>query len=225
MDLQTLSSLDDLLSDVLLDGVHLWFQTHKMSKDYQPLCLPQEAILRIIQKRVIIDRRVPDAVKELLEHARRYLNVYLPSAGFEISQTDRYSALTNKSEACVIATRVFEAGHELRFCAGSIANLTIQEERDLEKKTSDFSVIRTSRRGTCLFLGPARFVNHDCDPNCNFMPVGADVICFKALKSIDINEEITTYYGDNYFGVGNQECLCATCESLLYSTATQKTTK
>ncbi|KAG0362986.1 Histone-lysine N-methyltransferase set9 [Podila minutissima] len=213
MDLQTLSSLDDLLSDVLLDGVHLWFQTHKMSKDYQPLCLPQEAILRIIQKRVIIDRRVPDAVKELLEHARRYLNVYLPSAGFEISQTDRYSALTNKSEACVIATRVFEAGHELRFCAGSIANLTIQEERDLEKKTSDFSVIRTSRRGTCLFLGPARFVNHDCDPNCNFMPVGADVICFKALKSIDINEEITTYYGDNYFGVGNQECLCATCES------------
>lgn len=53
---------------------------------------------------------------------------------------------------------------------------------------------------------------HDCDPNCNFMPVGADVICFKALKPIDVNEEITTYYGDNYFGVGNQECLCATCE-------------
>ncbi|KAF9215363.1 Histone-lysine N-methyltransferase set9 [Podila verticillata] len=212
MDLQTLSSLDDLLSDVLLDGVHLWFQTHKMNKDYQPLCLPQETILHIIQKRVIIDRRVPDAVKELLKHARRYLNVYLPAAGFEISQTDRYSALTNKSEACVIATRVFEAGHELRFCAGSIANLTVQEEKDLEKKTSDFSVIRTSRRGTCLFLGPARFVNHDCDPNCNFMPVGADVICFKTLKPIDVNEEITTYYGDNYFGVGNQECLCATCE-------------
>ncbi|KAG0030604.1 Histone-lysine N-methyltransferase set9 [Podila clonocystis] len=260
MDLQTLSSLDDLLSDVLLDGVNLWFQTHKMSQDYQPLCLPRKTILQIIQKRVIIDRRVSDAVKELLEinaiaerlnnerllqnfqvyvhitenlsgskfcieiklgfvidiylarHARRYLNVYLPSAGFEISQTDRYSALTNKSEACVIATRVFEAGHELRFCAGSIANLTIQEERDLEKKTSDFSVIRTSRRGTCLFLGPARFVNHDCDPNCNFMPVGADVICFKALKPIEVNEEITTYYGDNYFGVGNQECLCATCE-------------
>ena len=68
MDLQTLSSLDDLLSDVLLDGVHLWFQTHKMSKDYKPLCLPQETILRIIQKRVIIDRRVPDAVEELLKY-------------------------------------------------------------------------------------------------------------------------------------------------------------
>jgi len=59
----------------------------------------------------------------------------------------------------VIANRSFEAGDELRYCAGTIANLTEQEEKDLETKTSDFSVIKTSRRGTCLFLGPARFVN------------------------------------------------------------------
>ncbi|KAF9414728.1 Histone-lysine N-methyltransferase set9 [Podila epigama] len=233
MDLQTLSVLDDLLSDVLLDGVHLWFKTHKMNKDYQALELPEGVILDIIQKKVIIDRRLPDAANELLKieaiaarltnkqllqnfrmHARRYLSIYLPSAGFEISQTDRYTALTNKSEACVIATRAFEAGHELRFCSGSIANLTPQEERDLEKKTSDFSVIRTSRRGTCLFLGPARFVNHDCDPNCKFMSGGSDVICFKALRPIEVRDEITTYYGDNYFGTDNQDCMCVTCELL-----------
>lgn len=59
----------------------------------------------------------------------------------------------------MIANRSFEAGDELRYCAGTIANLTEQEEKDLETKTSDFSVIKTSRRGTCLFLGPARFVN------------------------------------------------------------------
>ncbi|KAG0333472.1 Histone-lysine N-methyltransferase set9 [Podila humilis] len=233
MDLQTLSTLDDLLSDVLLDGVHLWFQTHKMNKDYLPLNLSQDVILPIIQKRVVIDRRVPEAVADLLEieeiakrltskklvanfpiQARRYLNIYLPTAGFEISQTDRYTSLTKKSEACVIATRAFEPGSELRFCAGSMAHLTLQQEKDLEKKTSDFSVIKTSRRGTCLFLGPARFVNHDCDPNCNFMSGGADVIYFRALRSIGVNDEITTYYGDNYFGIGNQECLCATCERL-----------
>ncbi|KAI8603617.1 hypothetical protein EDD21DRAFT_302010 [Dissophora ornata] len=145
-------------------------------------------------------------------HARRYLNIYLPTAGFEISQTDRYSAVTNKSEACVIANRPFEVGLELRYCAGTIANLNEQEEKDLENRTSDFSVIKTSRRGTCLFLGPARFVNHDCEPNCSFMSAGANVIYFKVLKSINVNDEITTHYGDNYFGVNNQECLCATCE-------------
>ncbi|KAF8941626.1 Histone-lysine N-methyltransferase set9 [Dissophora ornata] len=231
MDLQTLSTLDDLLSDVLLDGIHLWFQTHKMNKDYRPMRLPPGKILDIIQRRVIVDRKVPEAVKELLEiepikklfktdketqdfttHARRYLNIYLPTAGFEISQTDRYSAVTNKSEACVIANRPFEVGLELRYCAGTIANLNEQEEKDLENRTSDFSVIKTSRRGTCLFLGPARFVNHDCEPNCSFMSAGANVIYFKVLKSINVNDEITTHYGDNYFGVNNQECLCATCE-------------
>ncbi|KAF9550367.1 Histone-lysine N-methyltransferase set9 [Mortierella hygrophila] len=233
MDLQTLSTLDDLLSDVLLDGIHLWFQTHKMSKDYRSTSIPPGKILDIIQRKVIFERKLPEAVKELLElepiknmftkekeiqdfgtHARRYLSIYLPSAGFEISQTDRYSAVTNKSEACVIANRPFEAGDELRYCAGTIANLTEQEEKDLETKTSDFSVIKTSRRGTCLFLGPARFVNHDCDPNCSFMSAGSSAIYFKVQKPISVNDEITTHYGDNYFGVDNQECLCATCERL-----------
>ncbi|KAG0279781.1 hypothetical protein BGZ95_000243 [Linnemannia exigua] len=214
MDLQTLSTLDDLLSDVLLDGLHLWFQTHKMSKDYRPLGIPPDKILDIIQRKVIFERKLPEAVRDLLDHARRYLSIYLPSAGFEISQTDRYSAVTNKSEACVIANRPFEVGDELQYCAGTIANLTEQEEKDLETKTSDFSVIKTSRRGTCLFLGPARFVNHDCDPNCSFMSAGSSAIYFKVQKPININDEITTHYGDNYFGVDNQECLCATCDRL-----------
>ncbi|KAF9186586.1 Histone-lysine N-methyltransferase set9 [Haplosporangium sp. Z 11] len=212
MDLQTLSTLDDLLSDLLLDRVNLWFQTHKMNKDYQPLNVPPEKILDIIQRRVIVDRKVPEAIKDLLEHARRYLSIYLPTAGFEISQTDRYSAVTHKSEACVIANRPLEVGSELRYCAGTIAILNEQEEKDLESRTSDFSVIRTSRKGTCLFLGPARFVNHDCDPNCSFMAAGSNVIYFKVLKPVNVNDEITTHYGDNYFGNNNQECLCATCE-------------
>ncbi|KAG0220236.1 Histone-lysine N-methyltransferase set9 [Mortierella sp. NVP41] len=185
-----------------------------MNKDYRPLRIPPGKILDIIQRKVILERRVPDAVKELLEHARRYFSIYLPSAGFEISQTDRYSAVTNKSEACVIANRAFEIGDELRYCAGTIANLTEQEEKDLENRTSDFSVIKTSRRGTCLFLGPARFVNHDCDPNCSFMSAGSSAIYFKVQKLINVNDEITTNYGDNYFGVDNQECLCATCDRL-----------
>jgi hypothetical protein len=67
MDLQTLSTLDDLLSDVLLDGIHLWFQTHKMSKDYQSMGIPPGKILDIIQRKVIFERKLPEAVKELLE--------------------------------------------------------------------------------------------------------------------------------------------------------------
>lgn len=77
----------------------------------------------------------------------------------------------------------------------------------------DFSVIRSARKGCSqLFLGPARFVNHDCEPNVEFYRVG-NQMAFRCIRPIRINEEIVTYYGDNYFDVGNAECLCATCEA------------
>ncbi|CAO3569232.1 unnamed protein product [Mortierella alpina] len=229
MDLATLSALDDMLSDVLLDQTHLWFTTHKMNEGYQPLNINPDDILTIIQRRVIVEKDLEAAVKDLVKipvfdkvlvtkkqtqdfksHAKKYFGMYLATAGFDISQTDRYTAVTKKSEACVIATRDFDEGAELAQCAGSTAALTEQQDGELE---SDFSVIRTSRRGTFLFLGPARFVNHDCDPNCRFMWANNTSICFRALRPIRTNDEITTSYGDSYFGINNRECLCATCES------------
>ncbi|KAF9924733.1 Histone-lysine N-methyltransferase set9, partial [Mortierella alpina] len=229
MDSAMLSALDDMLSDVLLDQTHLWFQTHKMNEGYQPLIVNPDDILTIIQRRVIVEKNLDAAVKDLVKipvfegvlgtkkqkqdfksHAKKYFGMYLATAGFDISQTDRYTAVTKKLEACVIATRDFDEGAELAQCAGSTAALTEQQDGELE---SDFSVIRTSRRGTFLFLGPARFVNHDCNPNCRFMWANNTTICFRALRPIRTNDEITTSYGDSYFGANNKECLCATCES------------
>ena len=65
-----------------------------------------------------------------------------------------------------------------------------------------------------MFLGPARFANHDCDSNARLKPQGDDSMMVFALKNIEIGEEITVSYGDNYFGPDNCECLCHTCEGL-----------
>ncbi|GJJ73041.1 [histone H4]-N-methyl-L-lysine20 N-methyltransferase [Entomortierella parvispora] len=230
MDLATLSSVDDVLSDLLVDKLHLWFITHKMDEKYTPVDVPEQVVMDIIQRDVVVNRRPGDALQRLLEldvikarftgpyvlkafksHARRYLGMYLPSAGYEISQTDRYTAVTKKSEACVIARRDISSGHEIEACSGSISILTPEEDQNL---TRDFSVIKTSRRGTNIFLGPARFVNHDCDPNCAFVSRGAHTVYLKATKNIVPNEELTVYYDDNYFGENNCDCLCATCERL-----------
>lgn len=45
------------------------------------------------------------------------------------------------------------------------------------------------------------------------MPFGSGAITFKVIRPINIGEEITTFYGPDYFGSENCECLCATCEA------------
>ncbi|RIB15192.1 hypothetical protein C2G38_1972034 [Gigaspora rosea] len=137
--------------------------------------------------------------------------MYLPTAGFEIAETDRYSG-SMKREACIIATKEWHVGDEIRHCSGTLVSLTTEEERALEGGR-DFSIMWSSRKDTmCLLLGPARFVNHDCCPNTEFISSGQNAIAFKFLRDVAIGEELTAYYGDNYFGAGNEECLCATCE-------------
>jgi SET domain len=62
-----------------------------------------------------------------------------------------------------------------------------------------------------LRLKPGRLVNHDCNPNIKFQPV-THGIQFSALRDIGDGDETTAYYGDDYFGDCNCECLCATWE-------------
>ncbi|KAI8323684.1 SET domain-containing protein, partial [Martensiomyces pterosporus] len=146
-------------------------------------------------------------------HAGRYFSMYLPEAGYEIGQTDRYKVVTGRREAKIVATKRYTLGMVINLCSGSVAKLGDLEIQRMEKEGADFSVMWWSKKKSmCLFLGPARFVNHDCDSNCRFTALGSDAICFQALKTIEPGEEITTHYGNNYFGEGNCECLCATCE-------------
>jgi hypothetical protein len=91
--------------------------------------------------------------------------MYLPAAGFEVTRTPRYKMFSDKAEARLLASRKFEVGDEIKACTGVIAQLNKEEEESL--KNRDFSVMySTKKKSMCLFLGPARFVNHDCRPNC-----------------------------------------------------------
>lgn len=91
--------------------------------------------------------------------------------------------------------------------------MTDKEEASLDDN-SDFSVICTSRmKGTSVLLGPARFVNHDCDPNCKFITTNKDNITIMAIRDIVMGAEITIKYSEDYFGDNNCECLCQTCEN------------
>lgn len=139
---------------------------------------------------------------------------------------------TSLADLCVVATKSFKAGDLIMYCKGGVKDLTRSEDDALREEAAlsrerrkeqlyngvlgpgrDFSVIRSARKACSqLLLGPARFVNHDCNPNCEFYRLGHSHMIFKCLRDISLNEEITTFYGENYFEANNSECMCATCE-------------
>ncbi|KAJ3094723.1 hypothetical protein HDU97_007641 [Phlyctochytrium planicorne] len=183
-------------------------------------CLPQppEPMAGVISDKPLaafqpfLADKSDEQIAAFRDHIRRYFAMYVPGAGFEIKRTDRYKN-TGKVEACIISTREWNPGDEIRNCSGVIAELSAQDEENLANR--DFSVMFSTRKACmCLFLGPARFVNHDCRPNCKFISLGANAICFKVIRPIKVGEEITTFYGDDYFGANNEECLCVSCERL-----------
>ncbi|OXG14278.1 histone-lysine N-methyltransferase SUV420H [Cryptococcus neoformans Ze90-1] len=86
------------------------------------------------------------------------------------------------------------------------------QRRSDRTKRRDFSIVWSGlKRCYQLFLGPARFLNHDCNPNVELLRQG-NYVTFRVIRPVRIGEELTTFYGENYFGKGNVECLCLTCE-------------
>jgi histone-lysine N-methyltransferase SUV420H len=145
------------------------------------------------------------------KHMRRYVNIYLPDCPFEITSTNRYTVVTH--EASVTARRFIKKGETVKYLCGVQVIMTKEEEADINQRKRDFSIVVSSRnKSASLFLGPARFANHDCGANAELMRTGNAGMEIIAVRDIEVGDEITVTYGDNYFGEDNCECLCKTCE-------------
>lgn len=144
-------------------------------------------------------------------HLRKYISIYLPSCPFEVSTTNRYTITTH--EAAVTARKPIKKGHTIKYLCGTMVSMTPEEEEDLDLTRRDFSIVMSSRKKTpSLFLGPARFANHDCDASGKLVTRGSEGMEVVATRDIKVGEEITVSYGEDYFGSSNCECLCRTCE-------------
>ncbi|KAI0236006.1 histone lysine methyltransferase Set9 [Massospora cicadina] len=169
----------------------------------------------------LLPRAFSPTSKPLKDHIRRFLMMYHPDAGFEICNTRQYDRLETDlndrpsfTQACILATKDFNKDDTIQLLHGLFSPLASHQLDKLKSDWADFSVMILSRsHKSCLLLGPARFVNHDCNPNTVFQFHDTRSIVFKARRRIEFGEEITVSYGDNYFGIGNCECLCGTCES------------
>lgn len=195
--------------------------------------IKEDEVPQILLHKVIIGKDVEDAEKALLSlaglrrymgqlrtesekkdfrsHLRKYINMYLPDSPFEVSTTNRYTITAQ--EAAVTTRKRIREGDKIKYLCGTLVPLSDAELQDLDLTQRNFSIVQSDRKkNTLIFLGPARFANHDCDANGRLVSVGKDGLEVHATRNIDIGEEITVTYSLGYFGTNNEECLCHTCE-------------
>lgn len=195
--------------------------------------LNEEEIANILREHVIVDKNPTEAMQRLLQlpglkkflatlkveadrehfkrHLRRYISIYMPDCPFEVTTTNRYTI--TEHEASITARQEIQPREEIKYLTGVQVAMTEEQEKNLELARKDFSLVISARKKTrSLFLGPARFANHDCGANAKLSTKGYDGMQIVAVKTIREGEEITVSYGEDYFGIDNEECLCHSCE-------------
>lgn len=217
-----------------MSQVYFWTKIRKNRSKYNlTRGISEDHITAILLQDLIVAKDPPKAESSLLKlpglrkymeslksngekehfkrHMRKYINIWLPDCPFEVSTTNRYTIITQ--EAATTARRFIKRNSPIKYLCGYLVSMTSEEEENLDLTRRDFSIVMSSRKKTpSLFLGPARFANHDCNANARLVTQGSDGMQVVAVRDIQLGEEITVTYGESYFGEGNCECLCMTCE-------------
>ncbi|OAP61817.1 histone-lysine N-methyltransferase SUV420H [Fonsecaea erecta] len=236
LSLAELAAHDDVCSDVMIDNAYYKSRIRKNRTKHIPIRgIKEDEVPQILLHKVIVDKDVKAAEKALLSlpglkryrkslrskseqehflnHLRKYIDMYQTDCAWEVSTTNRYTITTY--EAAVTARRRIRQGDTIKYLTGTLVPLTTEESADLDLTNRNFSIVVSSRKkNSSIFLGPARFANHDCDANGRLVTRGENGMEVVAMKNIEVGDEITVSYGDDYFGPGNIDCLCHTCEQL-----------
>ena len=123
-----------------------------------------------------------------------------------------YGNYTSFSEMAVVAIEDIQKDTEI----GGMKGFGAKVKKDQLPQSSQFSYFKRLGINDMVMLGPASFINHNCEPNCEYICRGernSTIIYIKTKKALVRGEELTVSYSDDYFGPGNVDCKCPSCAS------------
>ena len=141
---------------------------------------------------------------------RKSLALFRTDCKFDLVRTLRYAG--DSYEVAVRARKAIRAGETVRFLEGALTRADEASETQQHLEGDVRSVLVSDRWSGLYFLsGLCRFANHDCKANARLNVTSARRCEVVAERDIRLGDEITVNYGPNFFGVGNEDCLCSTC--------------
>lgn len=223
---------DDFATTLVVDSV-LNFTTHKMSKKRRYLYQDEYRTARTVMKTFreqrdwtnaiyglltlrsvshFLSKLPPNKLFEFRDHIVRFLNMFILDSGYTIQECKRYSQEGHQG-AKLVSTGVWSRGDKIERLSGVVCLLSSEDEDSiLAQEGSDFSVMYSTRkRCSTLWLGPGAYINHDCRPTCEFVSHGSTAH-IRVLRDMVPGDEITCFYGSEFFGPNNIDCECCTCE-------------
>ena len=150
-------------------------------------------------------------IGELKGHIQKYLIGLTVDGGFKLDPENRYSMEEHKG-AKVSSTKGWGRGEDI--LVATTFDITKDQERELVLRGVDTSCMLKSSRSKAVLvvIGPIAFVNHHCKPNCEFVTFTSKVVCLRSTREIEPGEELTIFYGEDYFRRNNKNCECSDCE-------------
>ena len=189
---QILDFIDAELTEKLIDCQTL--ETHKLCfhSDFQSLLL-----------------RDPKAKALYTQMFKSYLDS-LENVSF--LTTSKYEPQDGFTQMRVVAKKKFRP----KTVISGLEGFTETVSDDELTEDMSFSVFAPTNnfKSTRIMLGPASFVNHECNPNARYVVSGEKnktIISIQAIRTVEIDEEISVFYSPDYFGDNNRNCLCTTC--------------
>ncbi|CAB3400960.1 unnamed protein product [Caenorhabditis bovis] len=232
MSIQELCNHDDMATSLVVDPV-LGFRSHKMNpefvepsndqkkklaqvlKEYNALNDINESLMKMynveFMKNYVLSLSLTEA-RNFKAHILKFFMIFNYHSGFTVRPCYRYSG-EGHIGAMMVSTKKWKKKEIIQQLAGVLGELSEAEEDEILKKdVNDFSVMYSTRKKRAqLWLGPAAYINHDCRPNCRFVP-NDNTAVVQVIREVNVGEELTCYYGDNFFGDNNERCECTTCE-------------